>query len=173
MHVRRALALTLAVPLLLAGCSEDPEPEPKMPDPTPTSSAPSPTESETAEAESPEEFIRRWAIALRDMQATGQTADFRKLGPRCESCNSAADRVEQIYAAGGAIKWDGWSIVSIKPRGSGNTDFVVVEDSAPTRFREAKDAPWQKLDGGRTRHILELKNDKGSWVMVRSAELAG
>ena len=65
------------------------------------------------------------------------------------------------------------SIVSIKPRGSGNTDFVVVEDSAPTRFREAKDAPWQKLDGGRTRHILELKNDKGSWVMVRSAELAG
>lgn len=172
MHVRRALALTAVVPLLLAGCSDDPEPQPRMPDPPPSSS-PTPTASETVEAESAEEFIRRWAQALRDMQATGKTADFRELGPRCESCNAAADRVEQIYAAGGAIEWDGWDILRIAPRGDSSTDFVVVENSAPTRFRESRNAPWQTLEGGRTRHVIELESAEDSWVMARTAELAG
>ena len=173
MHVRRTLALALAVPLLLAGCSEDPEPRPKMPDPTPTSSEPSPTESESAKAESPEDFIRRWSDALREMQATGETAEFRALGPRCASCNSTADRVEQIYQAGGAIEWDGWDIVRVSARGDSDTDFVVLENSAPTRFRESKRAPWQTLNGGRTRHLVELERAGDSWVIARTAELAG
>ena len=33
MHVRRILSLTLVVPLLLAGCSDEPEPTPKIPEP--------------------------------------------------------------------------------------------------------------------------------------------
>ena len=173
MHVRRALALTSTVLLLLAGCSDDPEPEPKMPDPTPSSSGPSPTQSETPEAESPEEFIRRWSEALREMQATGETAAFRKLGPRCESCNATADRVEQIYDAGGAIEWDGWDIVRVSARDGSDTDFVVLENSAPTRFRESKGAPWQTLDGGRARHVVELERVDNSWVILRTAELAG
>ena len=61
MHVRRALALAVVGPLLLAGCTGDPEPTPKIPDPTSSSPTPSPTDSETPEAESAEEFIRRWA----------------------------------------------------------------------------------------------------------------
>ena len=84
MDVRRAVALALVVPLLLAGCSED-EPEPKMPDPTPTSSepSPSPTESETVEAESAEEFIRRWQAAGDEMQVTGDTTEYDAMTPRC------------------------------------------------------------------------------------------
>ena len=169
MHVRRALALTLAVPLLLAGCSDDPEPTPKMPDPT--SSSPSPTESETPEAESAEDFIRRWADALREMQVTGKTDVFRSLGPSCDSCSEAADRVEQIYADGGAIEWDGWSVLSIDPLGTPN-EFRVVERSAPTRYRESASSPWRRLAGGRTPHVIELDRAGSSWVVVRTAELA-
>ncbi len=61
MHVRRALALAVVGPLLLAGCTGDPEPTPNIPDPTPSSSSPTATESETPEAESAEDFIRRWS----------------------------------------------------------------------------------------------------------------
>lgn len=171
MHVRRALALALAVPALLAGCSDDPEPTPKIPEPTSSSPTPTPTEPETAEAESPEDFIRRWSTALRDMQATGKTGDFLALGPSCEACTETADRVEQIYRAGGAIKWDGWEITSIRPRGSSN-EFEVAEVSAPTRFREADGEPWQRLPGGRTRHLIELEPAGQSWVVVRTAEIA-
>lgn len=169
MHVRRALALALAVPLLLAGCSDDPEPTPKMPDPT--TSTPSPTETEPPEAESAEDFIRRWADELREMQVSGEADAFRRLGPECESCIETADRVEQIYADGGAIEWAGWTILSIDPLGTPNA-FRVVERSAPTRYRESAAAPWQRLAGGRTPHVIELNPSGDSWEVVRTAELA-
>ncbi len=172
MHVRRALALAAVVALLLAGCTDAPEPTPKIPDPTPSSATPSPTESETVEAESAEDFIRRWASELREMQATGDTDGFRKLGPDCESCLETADRVEQIYQAGGEIQWDGWTILRIGPNGEATDEFRVLERSAPTRFRESADAAWTKLAGGRTEHVMELTPDGDSWLVVRSAELS-
>ena len=89
MHVRRALALTLAVPVLLAGCSDDPEPKPKIPETTSSSPTPTPTESETPEAESPEDFIRRWAGAGDEMQVTGETAEYDACSRRCRPCKSS------------------------------------------------------------------------------------
>ncbi len=80
MHLRRALALAVAGPLLLAGCTGDPEPTPKIPDPTTSSSTPSPTDSETPEAESAEDFIRRWTDELQKMQATGDDRGVQSLG---------------------------------------------------------------------------------------------
>lgn len=172
MHVRRALALALVVPLLLAGCSED-EPEPQMPDPPASSEpSPSPSEAETPEAESPEEFIRRWAQVLREAQVTGDTGALRQLGPDCESCLDTADRVDQIYKAGGVIEWGGWKILSIGPIGDSNREFRVVEKSAPTRYRESSGAPWQLLSGGRSPHVFELERAGTSWLVIRTAELS-
>ena len=172
MDVRRVLALALVVPLFVAGCTEG-EPQPKMPDPPPTSSepSPSPTETETAEVESAEDFIRRWSEGLREMQVTGETQPFRSLGPDCESCIETADRVDQIYQAGGAIEWAGWTILSIEPLG-GSQEFRVVEKSAPTRYRESADAAWRRLAGGRTPHVFELEPSGNSWLIVRTAELS-
>lgn len=172
MHVRRALALAVVGPLLLAGCTGDPEPTPKIPDPTTSSSTPSPTDSETPEAESAEDFIRRWSEALQVMQVTGQTEDFDALGPNCESCRAASDRVKEIYEGGGAIKWDGWQVLKIAPNGKAPNEFRVVEQSSPTRFRESPDADWQTLPGGRTTHVIELEQVGTSWLVVRTAELA-
>jgi hypothetical protein len=172
MHVRRTLALAAATPLLLAGCTGEAEPTPKMPDPTTSSPSPSPTESETAEAESPEEFIRRWSDALREMQRTGETQEFRSLSSDCQSCSETADRVEAIYKAGGAIEWEGWHVVSVEPNGDARNEFRVVERSAPTRFRESNQAKWQRLPGGRSTHVFELQPAGDSWLVVRAAEAA-
>ena len=94
MHVRRALALTLAVPVLLAGCSDDPEPKPKIPETTSSSPTPTPTESETPEAESPEDFIRRWVEAGDEMQATGETAEFEPCRGSARPAQTFADQVD-------------------------------------------------------------------------------
>jgi len=130
MHVRRALALTVVVPLLLAGCSDD-EPTPKMPDPPPSSSStPSPSETETAEAESAEEFIRRWVEAGDEMQVTGETAEFRQLSRKCQACGQAADQVEAIYASGGSIDFDGTRVGLLKR----------VASNPPTFHLKSRDA---------------------------------
>ena len=96
MHVRRTLAIALAVPALLAGCSEDPEPTPKIPEPTSSSPTPTPTESETPEAESPEDFIRRWVKAGDEMQVTGETAEYSKMSPNCKACQGFVESVEEV-----------------------------------------------------------------------------
>lgn len=166
MHVRRALALTLTVPLLLAGCSDDPEPKPKLPDPTPSSSTPSPTESETAEAESPEEFIRRWQAAGDEMQRTGTTADYLKLSPDCEACKSLARNVETIYADGGRIEYAGASIVRIEESGAKPPTYDVGLRVPVTRiYREAADQP-ETLPAGKMTIRVTLKEAREGWIVT-------
>ncbi len=95
MHVRRALALTVLAPLLLAGCSDgdpEPSPTPKMPDPT--SASPSPTESETPEAESAEDFIRRWQAAADAMRRSGDAKETAEDGHRLQSVCRPRRRAE-------------------------------------------------------------------------------
>lgn len=172
MLVRSALALALAVPLLLAGCTD--EPEPKMPDPTPSSSAPSPSpsESETAEVESAEEFIRRWSAIEAEMENTGDTAEYRELSSDCKACTGLAADVEDLYAAGGYLKWGGWTISRITPRPGSETEFVVRVDSSPTDYRERAGGPLKRLEGGRGIHLLTLEKDGTSWVLVEKAMVA-
>lgn len=174
MHVRRALALAAALPLLLAGCSEE-EPEPKMPDPLPSSSSssPSPTAEPTPEQESPEEFIRRWAVVLRKMQTTGEVAEFLALSPDCASCRETADRVQEIYKGGGEIQWGGWTAIRIAPYGDGTDEYRAQVRSAPTRYRESPSGVWQTIRGGQVTRLLALERSGDSWVMANTTELAG
>jgi hypothetical protein len=173
MHVRRALALTLAVPVLLAGCSDDPEPTPKIPEPT--SSSPSPTEpaSEEPEAESPEEFIRRWAEEEARMENTGDTAEYRALSQKCRACIELADLVEQYYEAGGFVEWDGWTIRSIRPRGTSNRAFLVRVNSSPTKYAEKAGGDAKSFPGGPGAHLITLAPDGTSWQVVDKSEVAG
>jgi hypothetical protein len=173
MHVRRALALTLAVPVLLAGCSDDPEPTPKIPDPT--SSSPSPTEPATdePEAESPEEFIRRWAAIEADMENTGNTTEYLQLSSACKACTGLADIIQEYYKAGGSVRWEGWTIRTIQQEpGAGKNAYAVSVTSAPTRYKESAKGPIKRLDGGRSTHLLRLRRSGNSWVVLEKAELA-
>ena len=114
MHVRRALALAVAGPLFLVGCTGDPEPTPKIPDPTAfffDSFAHRVRDAGGRECGGVHPAVGRRS---REMQATGETEEFRALSARTAS--RAADSLsecEAIYDAGGTIEWDGWTIMSI------------------------------------------------------------
>jgi hypothetical protein len=173
MHVRRALALTLAVPVLLAGCSDDPEPTPKIPEPTSSSPSPSPTESEEPEAESPEEFIRRWAAVEAEMENTGDTAEYLEMSRECKACTGLAKIIEGYYEAGGSVRWAGWTIRTIEQEpGVGKNAYAVSVTSAPTRYKESAKGPIKRLDGGRSTHLLRLGRSNKTWVVLEKAELA-
>lgn len=165
MHVRRALALALSVPLLLAGCSDDPEPTPKMPDPTTSSSTPTPTETETPEAESAEEFIRRWQAASDQAQASGDTALYRGMTDRCEPCDGFAARVEQIYEAGGKIEFDGSTVVSVRSDGPGSNGHKVTIRSGRATIVESGTAQPSVLEGGLLRLHVFLRHEGASWLV--------
>lgn len=172
MHVRRALALTIAVPVLLAGCSDDPEPTPKIPEPT--SSSPSPTEpaSEEPEAESPEEFIRRWVEANTRMQNSGEIDEYSTLSSQCRPCLKTAQRIEQIYANGGFVKTDGWIVGKVIDR-SGATGNPVLDleiESSPTTFKERADAETQRLPGGDIVMRVRL-TPTDPWQVVRLTQV--
>jgi len=171
MHVRRALALTLVILLLLAGCSDEPEPTPKIPEPTTSSATPTPTASETPEAESAEDFIRRWAATEAEMENTGETAEYRQISKGCVACNDLADLIEDWYAAGGYVEWDGWRIQSIKAMASGSDEFVVRVRSSPTTYKESARGPVKTFDGGPGAHALTLEQQGKSWLVVRKAEV--
>jgi hypothetical protein len=165
MHVRRALALTITVPVLLAGCSDDPEPTPKLPEPT--SSSPSPTEpaSEEPEAESPEEFIRRWQAASDRAQTSGSTESYRALTKGCDPCDGFADRVDEIYNGGGRIVFSGSEVLSVRDDGPDSDAQTVRIRSGAATIYESGDSQAQRLDGGELRLHVFLRKVGASWVV--------
>ena len=165
MDVRRALALTLVLPLLLAGCTED-EPTPKMPDPPTTpSSTPSPTASETPEAESAEDFIRRWVAAGDEMQVTGETAKYDAMTPDCKACQAFVENVRTVYDAGGSAEFAGTTIVSITRMEEKPPTFDLMKEIPETVIREAS-GEVRSLPPGRTTLRVTLGKVQGAWVVT-------
>lgn len=171
MHLRRALALSLVVPLLLAGCTEE-EPTPKLPDPTTSSATPTPEETETAEPESAEEFIRRWVQANTEMQNTGDVAAYADLSRKCTSCIRTVERIKQIYADGGYVKTKGWVLRDVVDR-SGTTGGPVLDldiRSSPTEFKENAGAEIQNLSGGEI--VMRVRLNRGApWQVLRLTQV--
>ncbi|MCW2736376.1 hypothetical protein [Nocardioides sp.] len=165
MHVRRALALAVVVPLLLAGCTDEPEPTPQMPDPTSSSPSPTPTESETPEAESAEDFIRRWVEVGDEMQVTGETDEYDRMTPECEPCQSFVANVEEVYSAGGSAEFAGSKIVQIRRIGDAPPTFNLTKDLPETTIHRAG-GKTETLPGGRTTIRVTLGKAKDRWVVT-------
>ncbi|WP_210438820.1 hypothetical protein [Nocardioides xinjiangensis] len=167
MHVRRALALILAVPLLIAGCSDgEPttEPTPKMPEPSSSSPTPTPVEAETPEAESPEDFIRRWVKAGDEMQVTGETATYEALvEDSCKACKTFVKSVEKVYASDGTVEFAGSTINSIRSRKGKPPTFQVTKTLPETVIKRGPSAEPEVLPAGRTTLLVILKRRSDQW----------
>ncbi len=161
----------------LVGCGGDePPPEPPSsatgsPSPTPTDS---PSASDTAGPETAEDFIRRWVEANTEMQNTGETAEFRKLGRGCSPCKSVADTVDSFYSAGGYVKTEGWNIESVEPghESSGDGSQLILHiESRPTEYKESADGDVMRLPGEITRYRFDLGSRNDHWVVTDFVEV--
>lgn len=172
MHVRRTLAAAALVPLLLAGCQDDPEPiipEPTASEtPTPTES---PSESEVAEEESAEEFIRRWQAVTLEAHNTGDTDEYRSLGLNCRPCRDFADQIERIYGDGGSIELEKLRVLRVV-RASGEADeYRVTRLAGATRVLDASGNETQRFEGGRETIQVFLKETGAGWRVLNYARL--
>lgn len=165
MHVRRTLALAVVVPLLLAGCTDEPEPTPKMPEPTSSSPTPSPSESETPEAESAEDFIRRWVEVGDEMQVTGETAEYDAMTPECEPCQGFVANVKEVYSTGGSAEFSGSRIIQIRRVGDAPPTYNLTKDLPETTINRPNGTP-ETLPGGRTTIRVTLGKVGGQWVVT-------
>ena len=168
MFVRRAVAgvAASALALVLVGCAED-EPEPKFTEPTSSAPSPTPTESETPGRESAEDFIRRVTDLANRAQVEGDTTEYRKLTPQCEACQSFAYRVDEIYADGGSIEFEGARIVSIEFIDGSLNGYQVQRDVPATTIRDAAGDVQDDFAGGREVINLYLKKTARGWLLGR------
>lgn len=166
MSVRRSAALLLVAPLLLAGCQDEPEPQ-FEPTPTESSSPTDPESSEQPVAQTAEEFIDEWFRLGTEMQNTGETAPFRSVSRGCEPCDSFADDVERVYAAGGFIRIDAERVIytELLPGRPGNRpEYLVRVRSTPTTYKEGESSEQGSFPGGVNTYELTLALRSGEWV---------
>jgi hypothetical protein len=176
MVVRRfvtgSFVAALAAPLLLlaaCGGSDDSIADPPVSPSSTSSSSPKPPAHE-----SPEAFIRRFAVVERKMENTGDADEYLGLTQRCVECQELANQIHGFYVAGGYVHWDGWTIKSVRPYASGRrpNSYAVRVVSAPTRYRESADGQVKHLDGGPATEIVSIKAIHGSWMVTGRAKLA-
>ena len=171
MRVRRTLAALFAASCLLPGCGgTSPVADPPVSgSPTP----PAPTTHPPAH-ESPRHFIRRWADAERRMENTGKTAAYLRMSQGCHPCRRLADQVHGFYAAGGFVRWGGWSILWIRVNShqGQETTYAVRNRSLPTKYRESASGSLKHLSGGVTTELLSLSTTGKRWNLRSKSELA-
>ncbi len=173
-----ALACCSLVPL--AACSQDSSStsDPGLPTPTAaTSSAasPSPTSRPSEVGETPEEFVRRWVDVDREMENTGETAEYRQLSRGCRPCQELADQIDAIYSKGGFVKTAGWTVLRLRVSHGDRANAVVVRaliDAAPTEYVERQGGPVLHLPGGQQTQLVTLSPVGATWRVTDVEQVA-
>ncbi len=113
---RHALALGLA--LALSACGGDPEPQFEAdPSPAPSEVTTSAPAKEAWEEKSPEgavAFAEYWLAVFNEAENSGEVEELKSLSSNnCGSCNNFVAAIEEVYAAGGSMRSEGWRILSV------------------------------------------------------------
>lgn len=180
-RIGRVIAATFVMWLLVAGCQSNPEPAP-LPSPTPSptpSSSPSPTvaaptlppEARGTSTASAKAFVRHYVALINHATASGDTKGLRShAAADCSSCTNIADRLDEIYGAGGFIRSNGWRIQSIipvanQPRTTPALQLAVA--LSPQRVVEREGGPVRSFEGGRQPMTIFLERLSRSWRVAR------
>ena len=171
--VRRWAATLVVVPLLVAGCSDDPEPKFEP------ASSPSPTESNSAAAEPKAwevrseagavAFAKHWIDVFNEAGQSGHTSDLERLSaPQCKSCSNYVDMIDNLYAGGGRLETRGWTVVAAVP-----SDGVPVQRSrismrvrqAPQKLHDGSSGKVESFPGGSATFSAQLVWLSRGWSM--------
>lgn len=190
MLVRRLLAATVVVPLLLvAGCSDE-EPEPVMP----TTSSPTTSPSSTptvdplaipAEAKKPtkagaEALIRHFWDMVNHLVETGDAGPVRKLyGRDCDFCEGGVAFYESVLQQGHTIEGGKESVVRIRAdllsslKGVKDVYAEVTVESTAQVERDPKGKVVNKFAGGSSVKEFYLSYENGQWGITNVEDAEG
>jgi hypothetical protein len=126
------------------------------------------------EPESATHFIRRWSAAEARMMNTGKTSRYLAPSKGCQDCHSLAGSVVHDYAAGGFVRWRGWSIESVEasPSSTDVVTYTVGAHSAPMTVKESSSGREQHVPGRPVTYLVGLVSKAGTYT-VASRTLTG
>jgi hypothetical protein len=177
--VRRWVAVAVVLPVLAAGCSDDPEPR-FEPSPSPTestsSAAPEPKAWEVKSEAGAVAFAKHWIDVFNEAMPTGDTRRLESLSAStCKTCMAFAERLESIYSSGGFYESPGWRILRADasngmPPGRAVLALHVLQGSE--RYKDTADSKVVKTRASKASYSASLVWARGTW-RVQELELVG
>ena len=179
MDVRRWVTAALWVPLLaLAGCSDD-ESQAKPQDPT-TSAAMSPSPNETGPTMPPEAttmdeasaeaFLRYFVSTINHAERTGDVTPLSEASDaRCKSCQGIISTVEQLYADGGHLESNGWTVSGLTayPDGSADEPVIAARVRISSQRAYSADGSVRRFKGGMQKADFGLQWRGDHWTVKK------
>jgi hypothetical protein len=161
------------LPVLAAGCSDDPEPR-FEPSPSPTestsSAAPEPKAWEVKSEAGAVAFAKHWIDVFNEAASTGETDELAAMtGPACQTCRNFVDLIEDIYGDGGQYASEGWSVVHT----SIAKDLPPAKASVAMRVRQPAERisrpgqPVERHEAATVTYSAALEWKDGEWQMGR------
>jgi hypothetical protein len=169
--VRRWVAVAVVLPVLAAGCSDDPEPR-FEPSPSPTestsSAAPEPKAWEVKSEAGAVAFAKHWIDVFNEATRSGDAGEVRAASTEtCGTCSRFADGIDDLYQGGGSIESQGWKVVQAVPTSS----MVISKPRIALRIRQSPQRVTQKngevrsFPGGRETFSARLVWTDSQWLM--------
>jgi hypothetical protein len=173
--VRRWAAVVATLPLLLAGCSDDPQPKfepPPSNSPSESeSSSPQPQAWEVKSEKGAVAFAKHWMGVLSGaMNGSGETSALRDISaPDCELCEDFAQRLDRIRSSGGFYRSDGWRVlqavpVDDMPSGQGAVALRMLQSAES--LRESNDSKIIRNPASRATWSTRMEWRRGEWLLT-------
>jgi hypothetical protein len=116
-----------------------------------------------------EQFVGFWTDTLNEATTSGETKQLKSLADeQCSACADFAGQLDQIYADGGHVESDGWSINKVVPEAGATSDEVglmVTFDVSPQTVYLKKNAKPQEFPGGTQGFRFHLVREGGDWAV--------
>jgi hypothetical protein len=164
-HVLSRVLAALTAALLLsftAACGSDS-------DPSGSDGGERPAYADNAGEAGAQQFIGFWTDTLNKATTSGKTAELKALATDdCDACADFAGQLDKIYADGGHVESDGWTVDKMVPE-AGATDnevgLMVTFNVAPQKVFATEDAKPQKFKGGHQGFRFHLVRTDGDWAV--------
>jgi hypothetical protein len=172
--IRRYVVAAVLLPLLAAGCSDDPQPkfEPSASD-SPSESTSDPAQPKAWEVKSEKgavAFARHWVYVFNEAQRTGNTEPMEAIsGPGCGSCNGFVEMLDDLYADGGHLESRGWRVLESVPAPgmpAREAEVTMTILRTPQRIHEGDGSKPESFSGGRATYAARLGWTGGQWQMA-------
>lgn len=113
---RHLLTLVAGLPLLLAGCADDPSPQIAPPEPSASTTLLSPQPKEPWQKKSKAgavAFAEHWVEVFNEAQETGEVDELRAISDSgCGTCTGVMEQIEGLYGSDGHLISKGWKVRS-------------------------------------------------------------